>query len=325
MADLEKNADSAAAALKAKMGLPSTPVRNAAYHNQEPPPGSYAAMAQQQNQQNQMNQEAVQDLQRIPVNPTNPGEPPQTPQVAVADPGVGQPPTVPPQVEPEPSARAEARIAELARQRREYEQRASAAEARSQELQQTIEALNSQQQQLQQQMQEMMQANLDHLDPEARAQVMAQASARQAADELKRIVMSEVQPIAEQLKMTNTQLEITQLASRYTDFDYEKHYDKVIAMKKANPNLSIEQAFHVVRADQADGAPSASSVPPVLSPRGARGSEHIAEPPPKDPDLALREERDEWRRLARSGNPEERKQADRMLQEHLKNMGLGGR
>lgn len=318
---MNPRADSAAERLKTMMGLPQSKVRDANYSNQEPPEGSYAARAlQKQRQEAAQRAEEMQDLQRIPPNVTNPGEPGEVPSDAVTAP-TGAPSAV---EEPELSPRASERIAELARQRRDFEQRASIAESERQRLAQENEAMLSQLKRLQEEYHNVLQANLDHLDPEDRARVMAEANARQVADSVEKRILDKMQPIMDAIEQNNLQMELQRLAAKYPGFDLHAHATEIVAFKKANPSLSIEQAFRALASDEEIRTNASPQVPPVVAPRGTRGTSHIVEPPPKDPNLDLIEERNRWRELARSASPEDRKQADKMLQDHLKKRLFGG-
>lgn len=321
MSNFESKTSLAAKMLKGRMGLPESEVAPEDSYGAGPPPGSYAAQARdRQVAQRQAEQQAqAEELARVPQIANN-GEPPaQLPEVAVAD--GGQPPQHPGPLEGDPalSQRAKARIEELARERREFERQASEAGVERERLAKQNQELEQRLDRLQQEFQAMLQANLDHLDPEARTRVMTEASARHAAAATRQELLKEMQPILDEIKANQFQMALASLASKYPAFDYETHADKLAAVLRANPALSIEQAFRAIATDEELGTTSSRPVPPVLPPRGSRGSETVAPPPRKDPDLDLKEERDEWRRLAHSGDPTDKKRADQMLQQHLKN------
>lgn len=324
MSNLEQRADSAAEALKAKMGLPQTKVQAGTYANQEPPQGSYAAQALQKQREAQQ-REQMQDLQRIPQNPTNPGEAPaQLPTDAIAS-----PPDAPPNGAvaegQELSPRANERIAELARQRKDFEQRAALADAERQRLTEHNQRLEAEFQSLRDEYHKMLQANLDHLDPDDRARVMAEANARQVAESVEQRILEKMKPIMDSIQQNNFQMELQRLAARYPSFDVDAHAQDIEAFISRNPSLTVEQAFRALASDEELQTTPASQVPHVVDPRGTRGTSHIAEPPPKDPDLDLVEERNQWKDLARSRSPDDQRQASRMLHDHLKKrLGLSG-
>jgi len=302
--NLEKRADSAAERLKASMGLPTSKVSDQGYANQEPPEGSYAAQALQQQREAANNRPAQQAVEEASAE----APPPVAPQQAE---------------ETELSPRANERIADLARQRREYEQRAEIAEAEHQKVAKDNQRLVEEFQRLQAQYQQVLESNLENLDPEDRARVMAEANARQVAESVEQRILAKMQPLMEAIEGKNFQTELQDLAQRYPAFDPDIHIGRIAAVKKSAPALSVDQAFRAIATNEELRESAGPQVPSVVAPRGTRGTAHIAEPPQKDPDEALFEERDQWLALSRSPNPSDKKRADQLLQQHLKHRLFG--
>jgi len=306
MSNLEERTDSAAERLKQSMGLPLSKVDNSqAYAQQQPPEGSYAAQARQQQQQQAQERPA----QRVVDEANSVAAQYETAQQAE---------------ETELSPRANERIAELARQRREFEQRAAMAEAEQQKILQDNQRLSQEFQKLQEQYQQVLENNLENLDPEDRARVMAEANARQVADSVERRLLEKMQPIMAAIEGNNFQMELQSLAQKYPAFQQDVHASKIAALKRSAPALSVEQAFRAIASDEELRESAGPQVPPIVAPRGTRGTAHIAEPPRKDPETELAEQQSQWMELNRSRNPDDQRKAAALLQQHLKNRLFGG-
>lgn len=316
-------ADSAAQALRGNLQrqgreVPdSAPVVVDASGNPPPPPppkGSYAAQALEIEMRKQK-QRAMQPEQRAEDLLAEGDEPgaEAAPQAAAAN-----------------SPRAEQRIQELVNQLRQKDQDLQEALAMGKTATETAGQFQTRLQALEQQHHQMLQANLENLDPETRARVLADAHLNQRMAELEQRLLGKIAPALDTLQRNAAQHELQAIADRYPGFNYQLHAPLIDRFRAKNPHCSIEQAFRAV-AEPEELAPRrqtrATAIPPTIPPgNGAAGSPRFAppaQPQHSNPDQELIDESKRIAELRRSTDPAKQKEGLQALDAHLRRR-LGG-
>lgn len=233
------------------------------------------------------------------------------------------PPVAPADPTPQPesaSPKAEARIRQLVDELRQKEQELqglSESSKRAQDLEQKLR-------QLEEQHQQMMQANLDHLDPDERMRVLAEAQISQRFDQMQQRLLETIGPQLQALQSKQQRDEVQALSERYPSFDYEIHGKLIDTYRGKNPNSSIEQAWRAIATDDellTRSQAQVSSVPPVLPPGSSdlSAARYAQEPEqPSNPQDELVDEAQRIAQLRRSSDPADQKKGMQMLHEHLK-------
>lgn len=231
-----------------------------------------------------------------------------------------QPPSAPAShepAEPDLSSNANSRIKNLVDQLREKDRELQQVLAQSKQRDDSVEELQSKLQMLQQQHEQLLQQNLDHLDPETRMQVMLDARIQEQTANMERRILGHIQPHLQRFEQNTVQSEMERLARKYAGFDAEVHGPLIDMFRGKNPHCSVEQAFLAVSEpeERALTGASASVAPPIVPPGNGRGQPRFqAEPQPeKDPNQELADEAARLRDLAREG-----KVTDRDWHEHMK-------
>lgn len=323
--DFDARADSAALALRANLKgkgreMPErAPVQvgpNGQPPAQLPPQGSYARQAL----------ELAQRRQVAAVQPPPVGGAAQRAE----DLQVEQPEAPPAQPAAEPtSPRAEQRIQDLVGQLRQKERELAEALAMGKQATETATQFQTRLTALEQQHQQMLQANLDHLDPATRAEVLADARISERFDQMEQRILGRIQPTLSSLTQTAVQGELSALARKYPGFDYQTHAPLIEQFRASNPRCSIEQAFRAVAEPEELGVRTASraqAVPPTIAPGGGElGTARFAPARPVQPrsEDELVEESRRIAALRRDTDPNKQKEGLKLLDEHLKRR-LGG-
>lgn len=285
-----------------------------------PPPGSYARQAYDQMRAEQQAQ-AAQDMQSI-------GQQPPAGTVEQSVDGSQAPPLPtqeqPPQG-PEPqdlSPNAQQRFAKLSQDLREKDQALQELQERSKASEQTVAQQQEALAALNKQYQEMLQSNLDNLDPETRMQVLNDAKMQEQISNLENRLMTRLnKPIAE-LQENRMHTELMTLAEKYPAFDVQVHGVSVESVMGRNPKLTVEEAFRVI-AEPSElvtrGAIAATAPPPTIAPRASTQSpttRYIAEPQP-DMEQELVEEAAQIGKLMRSMDPNDHKLGQRLADKNI--------
>ena len=267
-----------------------------------PPEGSYARQAIEL-QRRQQAQPAQQQVNAQPIQQ-------QTEQLQPVE-----------QVSP----RAEQRIQELVSQLRERDRQLQEAMEMGRRATETAGQYEQRLQSLEQQHRQMLEQNLDNLDPDTRAQVMMDARLAQRADELEQRILGRIQPKLQHLEGTAKQQEMHALSQRYQGFDYQTHAPLIDQFRARNPHCSIEQAFRAIAEPEELATRSstrAQVVPPIVAPgNGDMGAARFAHQQRQQQANPHDELVDESRRIAelrRSTDPVKQKEGMQLLDEHLK-------
>lgn len=327
MTKFEDKSDAAARSLRERMGLsPSAPVAVDAQGRQktEPPEGSYAAMAIEQQRARAAAQRATAQPQPVepgPVDEQEPAEPATSTNAAQQD-APGE----------EGTSRLSKRFSELTAARREAERKAAEEAAARRDMEQRVAALEAERQALIEDRRRLQEAQLESLDPETRARVLAEASARQIGAEVERGIFQKIAPTLHELQRREREREVEQIANRYPAFDQALHLPLMDQFLSRNPACTLEQAFRAVAepseltiAEEKRATPRA---PAVVTPRATSGGGRYqpAAPKEKSEEERRQEEVSRLRELSSSHDPAQRREADRHLRETLaRRLSRGGR
>ncbi len=286
-----------------------------------PPEGSYARQA--------MEQQRAAALQNMgqPTQQQVLGQQPLagTPEQAID--GSQAPPLTPPNPPPQGpgdtdfSARANERFSKLTQDLRVADQERQAAVAKAKELELSASESKAMYESLQQQHQQMLQSNLDNLDPETRMQVMQDARMQEYFANFKQDILSTLQPQIAGLQENRAHNELMQLAEKYPAFDVVVHGPSIEMFRGKYPDVPIEQAFKAIAEPEelvTRGAASHAAVPPILAPGGSApaNSRYVAEPQ-SDPEQEMREESLQWKKLLASADPAEQRTGARLLEKNM--------
>lgn len=318
-----QRADTAALNLKDQLGreisartgqqvvLPPSPVpvnEDGSLVGAPPPEGSYArAEFDQQQQQRAM------DLQRQAAEQAhNPGAP--TPGMPPQDPSQ--------QPHEDTSQRAQERITSLVSQLRQKDQEFQQLQQQQRHQATTVEELQAQLTAQKNLMDQMLQQNLENLDPETRAAVMADARISQAVAASEQRILAAVRPTLQGLQQSNEQLEKGRLSGRYRGYDPSVHDILIDEFRRSNPNCSVEQAFRAVATPEelsVGGHRPANPPPPAMPPgSGSTAPRYVPQQTNQpDPVQQLREDAARAAQLARSTDPADQKAANALWHKNL--------
>ena len=315
-----QRADNAALSLKDQLGqelsartgqqvvLPPSPVpvgQDGQPVGQLPPEGSYARTAIEQ-------QQAAQQ-QQIP-NPT---------------PTPGAPVEPAPQPQEQVSQRAQERITSLVSQLRIKDQEFQQLQQSQAQQSTTVEELQAKLTAQEQLLQNVMEQNLENLDPETRAQVMADARIGQAVAASEQRILQQLAPQLQAIQTRDLQSEKRSLSDTYRGYDPMVHDALIDEFRRANPNCSTEQAFRACATAEelsvGAGRP-APAIPPTIAPgAGAPAPRYIPQQQPNqvDPIQQIKDDAARASELARSGDPADQKAATAMWDKNLSDRLFG--
>lgn len=285
-----------------------------------PPAGSYARMA--------MEHQQAEHARQIGDQP-----PAGTPNQALD--GSMAPPLAPvgltPPAEAPESPRAQRRIQELVDQLRARDAELAAAREEGKRYGESLAQTQQRMAQLEQQHQQMLQANLDQLDPETRMRVMQDARMREYFDQFEQRILAKVQPQLQQIQTRDARREMESLADKYPAFDLQIHGPLIDMFRAKNQSCSIEQAFRAVAEPEelvTRQSASAVAIPPVMAPGSSTlaNTRFAPQPEPQsDPVAEAREEAARMAKLRASTNPLEQKEGLRAVDDMLRRRVFGGR
>lgn len=177
---------------------------------------------------------------------------------------------------------------------------------------------------LQGQHEQLVQANLEHLDPETRMQVMQDARLKEALAGMEHRIMGQLMPKLQKVEDTNVHSEMMNLSEDYPAFDIQIHGPLIDMFRGKNPACSIEQAFRAIAEPNeliSRAAASAAAVPPVVPP-GNMGARPRYQPEPQaqqsNPEAELVDEAQRLKALRASSDPADQKAGMNLVHEHLK-------
>lgn len=229
------------------------------------------------------------------------------------------------------SPRAEQRIQELVAQLRQKDQELQVALEMGKKATETASQFQARMTRLEQEQQQMLQANLDNLDPDTRMQVMQDARMAQRLDEFEARILGKIQPQLRDLETQASRTEMQKLSDRYPQFDYQIHAPLIDMFRGKNPHCSIDQAFRAVAEPEelvTRATARRQAVPPIVPPgNGDLAAARYANKPEqqqRQPEDELVEESRRIKELRASTDPAKQKEGMQLLDQHLKRR-LGGR
>ena len=310
-----QRADNAALNLKDQLGrelsmqtgqqvvLPPSPVPVNADGNpvgQLPPEGTYARQAIDLQQQQAQ-------LQQIPQQAPTQGQPQQQP---------------PQQPQEQTSQRAQERITSLVSQLRTKDQEYQQLQQQQSQQATTVEELQAQLTAQKNLMEQTLQQNMENLDPETRAAVMADARIRQTVAASEQRILQTVAPQLQALQQRNLQLEKTGLSGTYQGYDPMVHDALIDEFRRQNPNCSVEQAFRACATPDelsVGGYRPANVPPPSIAPgSGSTAPRYMPQQNNQtDPVQQIQADAARAAELARSADPNDQKAATRLWEKNL--------
>jgi len=239
-------ADQAAEALKKQMNLEPKKVEvgpDGRPPAPPPPEGSYLAMQQAQQMAAARARQTVLGDQPVAgtVDDLTDGS------VAQPTPLEAQQPVVP---APEDTPNVQKRFQDLTQQLRASEQARQEAEQRVKDTAKTNGELSTRMQAIEEQYQQMLNENLESLDPETRMQVLQDARWHEFADGLKKDIFDSIMPHVQGLEQSQVHREMMELTKKYPVFDIQIHGPLIDMFRGKNPNCTVEQAYRAVAEEE---------------------------------------------------------------------------
>lgn len=316
--------------LKQGRSLPESGAVQVGPNGQPPPPlppsGSYMrqAIETQQRQQAVVQQDAANQPPAQPPQQQVNGQVTQPP-IGGQQPQQEQPTQAAPQPEQEISANAQERIRELVNQLRTRDQEFQQAQTRVEQASKGNEELQQRLQALEQQHRQMLEANLENLDPETRMAVMQDARLQQQLAQFEQQILSKISPAISSLQQQSVQAELSRLASRYVNFDYNVHVPLMEMFRKQNQNCSLEQAYRAIVEDPRELAmrsqAPANAVPPVVPPGNGPTARYMnpdqSQQQRKSIDEEIREEAMQMAKLRASSDPADQKRGMQLAHQNI--------
>ena len=311
-------ADQAAEALKLSMNLEPKKVEvgpDGRPPAPPPPEGSYLAMQQQ------AQMAAAKARQTVLGDQPVAGTVDDLTDGSVAQP---TPPVAPQPVEPAPgdTPNVQKRFADLTQKLRVADQARQEAEQRVKESASTNAELVTQMQAITAQHQQMLNENLESLDPEIRAQVMQDARLQEMFGTLRKDLMDTIMPHVQGLEQSNVQREMMELGSIYPAFDIQIHGVLIDMFRGKNPNCTVEQAYRAIAEDQElVTRPELARVPipPTVAPGGGgvNGTPRYVPQPEPNPEEEMIVDARRIAELRRSADPKDQKEGLRLAEKNL--------
>ena len=287
-----------------------------------PPEGSYARQIIER-------QRAATAQQRATTDPQS-GAPPAEQQ----DPAPGQPEGQPePTADPQLTPNAQRRFGELTQTLRQKDQELQAAQARNRQAEQQAAEAAQRAAAAEQRYQQLVQQNLEHLDPETRAAVLQDARMQESMGQLEERLMGRIAPVLNGMQAQAVQADRVRLSQKYQGYSPQVHDPLIDIFREKNPNCTVEQAFRAIAEPEElqvrEGR--GPTVPPIANPApGNRAPRYVPEPQQQtSPEQEIEEDRQRAYALSRSTKPLDRRQVgpafDRLIRSKLGNALPGQR
>jgi len=235
---------------------------------------------------NQEEQARVAHAQQQPLMPAQPA-PVQQQQIVGDQPLVGPTQAIDGSVAPplsaapqqpdsqgELSPNAQQRFSDMSAQLRALDQQNQQNQQELQARDANIAEMTKLLEQSQRAQQEILQANLEELDPDTRARVLADSRMQEMFQAMESRLTARFSPAIETLEVENSKNQMMSLARKYPAFDIQIHGPLIEMYRGKNPHSSVAQAFRAVAQDgelvTRDAAPL-TVAPPIVSPNGVGG------------------------------------------------------
>lgn len=232
------------------------------------------------------------------------------------------PPAQPPQEQPAPpiSDNANQRIQDLANKLRLKDQELQAAQEQIRLSSQSHAELTQRMAGVEEQHKAMLQANLENLDPEARAAVMQDARMHEYFDKFREQLLGEIGPQLQGLQENRIHGELMSLADKYPAFDASVHGLAIDSVRGKNPHLSIEQAFKVCAEPEelvTREVAAAVAVPPIVPPGSGGVTPRYIPEPQSNPEAEMIQDAAAARELMLSTDPNDHKKGLRTFDANI--------
>jgi predicted metal-dependent enzyme (double-stranded beta helix superfamily) len=285
-----------------------------------PPEGSYMRQAIEQ----QRRAQGQPSPQQVLGDQPQAGTPDQMLDGSVAPPLTSAQPQAQPEQQLSPNAQR--RIQELTAQLRDLDRERQAALAEAKNKDETVAQMRQRMEALEAQYNGMLQANLDHLDPEIRLQVMQDTRLNEAMDKFEKRMMGQLMPHLQSLQQKSIYQEMLALGETYPAFDVQIHGPLVDMFRGKNPNCTVDQAWRAIAEPEelvTRQQARVSAVPPITPPSNGSSQPRYMPEPTSDPEAELVDEARRARDLMRSANPADHKAGLRAFDENIAKR-LGG-
>ena len=236
------------------------------------------------------------------------------------------PPQAPqqPQEQQQLSPNAQRRFSELTATLRQKDQELQQALARSRQAEETLAQTQARSQAIEARFNNVVNQNLDSLDPETRQQVLHDAAIAESAARIEARVMQSVAPLVQRVTTQAVEAELGAVASKYPAFSAEVHGPLIEGFRSHNPNCTIEQAFRAVAEPEelvTGRQARAPAVPPIAIPQSNNSAPRYVQPPapPRTtPEQEIEADRQRAFRLANSTDPMDRRHAGRAMDDYIR-------
>ena len=193
---------------------------------------------------------------------------------------------------------------------RAKDQELQAAQAQARDASKSQEELTLRLTAMETQHQQMLQANLENLDPETRAVVMQDARMHEYFDKFRAQLLSEIQPQLSGLQENRIHNDLMTLADKYPSFDVQVHGPSIDKFRGKNPHTSIEQAFKAIAEPEelvTRNVAAAVAVPPVVPPGSGGVQPRYMPEPQSNPEAEMIQDAAAARELMLSNDPRDHK------------------
>jgi len=201
-------------------------------------------------------------------------------------------------------------------QNQEMRQQLEQQGASSTELQKQLDASHAREQ-------EILQVNLDQLDPDTRARVLQDSRLQELFGQLEQKLTARFSPAIESLNVEASRQKMGALAQKYPAFDVVIHAPLIEIYRGKNPHSSVEQAFKAIAQDgelvTRDSVPL-QVAPSIVVPNGVggpNGQPRYMPTPQADPVDAMRGDAARAAQLMRTGSHADRQEAMRLIDKNL--------
>jgi hypothetical protein len=209
------------------------------------------------------------------------------------------------------------------------EQELQTAQAELQARGATVAELQANLEQSQQAQQEILQANLDELDPDTRARVLADSRMQELFAQMEQRLTTKFMPHIQTLEVEASKQRMMELATKYPAFDIQVHGPLIEMYRGKNPNSSVEQAFKAIaqvgELVTRDAAPL-QVAPPIVPPNTGgpvQPQPRYMPEPQANPEADMVADAQRAAQLMRSGSHADRQEGMRLIDKNIADR-LGG-
>ena len=221
------------------------------------------------------------------------------------------------------SPNAQSRFSEMSAQLRTMEQQLQSGQEELRISQDGNAEMRKQLEAAQAAQKEILEANLDELDPDTRARVLADGRMQELFGQMEQRLTAKFAPHIETLEIESQRQRMMALAKRYPAFDILIHGPLIEMFRGKNPHSSVEQAFKAIAQDgelvTRDAAPL-QVAPPIVVPNGVGGPQQqlrYMPEPTVDPETAMRDDARRAGELMRSNHHADRAEGMKLIDQNI--------